>query len=293
MEDRSPPNSGASAALMAPTGLLPPVLSAQLPGELICCVTGVYQRIARPARDFWPEYEQFATRANERAAPRHWLGSERAQRAVGVLAAAHPHRTVFLDIETCGMRGAPVFLIGLFLPGRSSTLLQLFARGTDEEATILAALEEHLTPDSLLVTFNGKSFDWPFIRDRRAWHGLTELACADHVDLLHLARRKWRGTVRNHRLQTLEVHVCGRQRVDDLGGWEIPRAYQAYLRTGQLHDIHRILLHNALDVLTMVHLTSALLGTADAMRATAAVSAPVAPPAGVSPVMPATMKRTT
>ena len=70
-------------------------------------------------------------------------------------------------------------------------------------------------PDNLggvLVTFNGKSFDWPQVCDRTTRYAaaagtLPELA---HFDLLHHSRRKYGNRFGDCRLQTLEQYVCGR-----------------------------------------------------------------------------------
>ena len=55
-----------------------------------------------------------------------------------------------------------------------------------------------------LVTFNGKSFDVPFVRERAVAHRLTPPPHLTHVDLLHASRRRWRDRVPNCKLTTLE-----------------------------------------------------------------------------------------
>ena len=53
----------------------------------------------------------------------------------------------------------------------------------------------------VLVTFNGRSFDAPFLESRLRFHGWFEPLRYAHVDLLHLARRIWRDRLPDFRLQ--------------------------------------------------------------------------------------------
>lgn len=58
---------------------------------------------------------------------------------------------------------------------------------------MLESLRLLLQTQQVLVTFNGKSFDWPMIRDRLKMHtpGQSEVfPDLAHVDLLHHSRRR-------------------------------------------------------------------------------------------------------
>jgi uncharacterized protein YprB with RNaseH-like and TPR domain len=174
------------------------------------------------------------------------------------LGQALPHRAVLLDLETCGLAGSALFLVGLLrsIDGYLAVEL-LLARNYAEESAVLASLWDRLSDESLVVTFNGKSFDWPMVVDRSRRHLLARsrpLARPEHVDLLHPARRRWRGQLADCRLQTLERHICGRFRRDDIPGNQIPTAYAQYVRTGFEREMDAILLHNALDLVTLLDL---------------------------------------
>jgi uncharacterized protein YprB with RNaseH-like and TPR domain len=77
---------------------------------------------------------------------------------------------------------------------------------------------------------------------------------------LHLARRRWRSELPDCKLQTLERHICGRTRADDMPSNQIPAAYQQYVRTGFEREMDAILLHNAVDLVTMLDLAMRLAG---------------------------------
>jgi uncharacterized protein YprB with RNaseH-like and TPR domain len=173
-----------------------------------------------------------------------------------------PDGVLFLDLETCGLGGSALFLAGLLRAedGRLAVEL-LLARDYSEESAVLASLWQRLESAGTIATFNGKSFDWPMVMDRTRRHLLSRNATsapARHIDLLHLSRRRWGGQLPDCRLQTLERHICGRTRTDDVPGHMIPEAYQEYVRTGFEREMDAILLHNAIDLVTMLDLAMRL-----------------------------------
>lgn len=178
------------------------------------------------------------------------------------LAQHMPRSVAFLDLETCGLAGAPIFLVGLVHHGPHGLVLaQLLARDYTEEQAVLHAFWQRTADKAVLASFNGKSFDWPTLQDRTAWHGLPARPPASrvHCDMLHHARRRWKGQLPDYRLQTLERYVCGRCRAGDIPGREIPRAYHQFVRSGDGTQIRAILHHNALDLVTLLQLAAALL----------------------------------
>ena len=174
---------------------------------------------------------------------------------------ADPTDLLFMDLETCGFSGSPIFLAGMLAyDGRRLEVRQCLARDYSEEPAVLDAFLSRLARAKLLVTFNGKAYDMTMIRDRSAFHGLAMPdPAAPHLDLLHEARRHLKGQLPNCRLQTLERHFCGRLRVDDIPGSMIPQAYHQFVDTGDARDMRHILHHNLLDLITMVELLVALL----------------------------------
>ena len=177
------------------------------------------------------------------------------------LADARCEDLLFMDTETCGLTGAMIFLVGvMFYEDGQLVFEQCFARDYSQEPAVLQAFMDHYDTASLLVTFNGKAFDMNLIRERSAFHGV-ELPPRPpaHLDLLHESRRRWKADVPNCRLQTLERLLCGRRRVGDIPGGEIPEAYHRFVATGDASQVADIMHHNLLDLLTMAQLITALL----------------------------------
>jgi len=176
--------------------------------------------------------------------------------------AALPDRTIALDLETCGLAGAALFLIGLLRQIEGVPTVQLLlARNYAEESAVLATLWQIVAEQDVLLTFNGKSFDWPMVIERSIRHRLPAPVPREHwvhIDILHHARRRYRGHLPNCRLQTLEQHICRRTREADIPGRAIPGVYADFVRTGFERDMDTVLYHNALDLVTLFDLAHRL-----------------------------------
>ena len=166
-----------------------------------------------------------------------------------------PEDLAFFDLETTGLSSSPVFLIGVMVwAGGRLVTRQFFARDYSEERPIISMFAECLRGKKMLVSFNGKSFDLPYIRARAAATGAKFAFDGPHLDLLHVSRRAWKDRLPNCRLQTLEAHICGRHRTGDIPGHAIPQAYHDYVRTEDARQMVSTLEHNRLDLITLAEL---------------------------------------
>jgi hypothetical protein len=193
------------------------------------------------------------------------LLDDAATRATALAAASEvltgPGRCLaLLDIETAGLTAAPLFLVGILtLDAGGLALHQYFARDYTEEAAMLEGFLRAVGDFDSLVTFNGATFDLPYILERATYHRLPGALTAPHLDLLPRARKKWRGAVPNCKLVTLENRVLGRCRVGDVPGSTIPQLYHDFVRTGNWDLLAPVFHHNALDLLAMAELLPYLL----------------------------------
>lgn len=160
---------------------------------------------------------------------------------------------LFVDLETLGFVGRPLFLIGVLEPvgPAGARLCQYLARNYAEERDMIAGFLKRHGGARRWITFNGKSFDLPHLLDRCRYHRLDPPGPEGHDDLLHRARRVWKGVLPDCRLQTLESRVCGVWRSNDLAGVGVPRAYHEFVLTGEARGMIRILDHNRGDLLTL------------------------------------------
>jgi uncharacterized protein YprB with RNaseH-like and TPR domain len=162
---------------------------------------------------------------------------------------------VFLDLETGGLAGQPIFLAGLLRvrPGRL-WIRQFLVRSYEEEPALIAGVAHELREAPVIVTYNGRSFDLPMLADRGRYHGVEFDYDGVHLDLLHPARRRYRHRYPDCRLVTLEWYVCHRRRMGDVPGSEIPGHFHAFMRDGDPAPLVPIIHHNVLDLVTLAEL---------------------------------------
>jgi uncharacterized protein YprB with RNaseH-like and TPR domain len=169
-----------------------------------------------------------------------------------------PAKWLFLDTETTGLAGGTgtyAFLVGLaWWDAGGLQVEQFFMRDFGEEHSLLHVLAARLAERPVLVTFNGKSFDWPLLESRFTMtRAIATPQLAAHLDLLHPARALWKlrlGSVRLVDLerQVLDAQRLGWQRDGDIAAALIPQYYFDYLRGGSPAPLFGVIRHNQMDL---------------------------------------------
>jgi uncharacterized protein YprB with RNaseH-like and TPR domain len=169
-----------------------------------------------------------------------------------------PEKWLFLDTETTGLAGGTgtyAFLVGLaWWDAGGLQVEQLFLRDFSEEHSLLHELAARLAERPVLVTFNGKSFDWPLLENRFTMTRAIKVPqLAAHLDLLHPARSLWKLRLGSVRLVELERHVLEAERLgwhrgDDVASALIPQFYFDYLRGGTPDALAGVVKHNQMDL---------------------------------------------
>ncbi len=168
-----------------------------------------------------------------------------------------PSELLFLDVESTGFGGAGTlaFLVGLaYVRDQRIVVEQLMLEGPEQELTLLQYLREHIAQRPVMVSFNGKSFDWPLLQGRYTMNRLAPPPGVRHLDLLHLARRVHKQRLRRCNLQRLEAEVLGFERLGDIDGAEVAARYTHYCRSQDATPLAAVVEHNYWDVLSMVAL---------------------------------------
>jgi uncharacterized protein YprB with RNaseH-like and TPR domain len=169
-----------------------------------------------------------------------------------------PEKWLFLDTETTGLAGGTgtyAFLIGLaWWDAGGLQVEQFFMRDFAEEHSLLQELSQRVAERPVLVTFNGKSFDWPLLENRFTMtRSIAVPRLAAHLDLLHPARALWKLRLGSVRLVELERHVLdaprlGWHRENDVSSALIPQFYFDYLRGGPAEPLAGVVRHNQMDL---------------------------------------------
>jgi hypothetical protein len=195
----------------------------------------------------------------------HLIGRRHSQSHHSILGTTGMHEPedfVFFDIETLGLFSRPIILFGIAsLENGHLSVDQYLLRDVEEEQAALLATVEHLSGDHpALVTFNGKSFDLPYLADRLAYYGRGSPGVIPHYDMLHFSRRRWKGEFPSLRLTALEKEILGISRSKDVPGQMVPEFYAAYQRSGNCGPLVPILEHNRQDVVSLALLFFHLVG---------------------------------
>lgn len=170
----------------------------------------------------------------------------------GEVRSASWEHALVLDLETTGLGGAGTlpFLAGMaaYEPDEWRAT-QYFLAEPSDEAALLSALGEHLRSQTVLITYNGKAFDWHLLLSRFIQNRLNPPPSPRaHVDLLHLVRRLYRDCLTRCSLAVAEEGLLGFGRKGDVPSSEIPALYFSYLASGDSHLLEPVLEHNLQDL---------------------------------------------
>lgn len=155
----------------------------------------------------------------------------------------------FLDIETTSLAADMGMLVCSVIRRRGKDSL-FFVDSPKSERRVLDRLSAEICKCDTLVTFNGRSFDLPFIISRRLVLGAKDLGLAPacHVDLFDHCRQMLRfdKLSLDHIARVLGVEVDA-----TLTGREIPHLYTTYLASRNRQARQQIIDHCVSDVRTL------------------------------------------
>ncbi len=163
-----------------------------------------------------------------------------------------PERLLFFDIETTGLSADKnqVYMIGvLYLSGDEWKLTQWLSDTMNSEGELLDAFFGCLSNFKVLISFNGDTFDIPFLLRRcRVWNRSYDFEAVRSVDIYRLARpyKNILG-LENCKQKSIESFL-GIDREDIYSGGELINVYIQYLYTKNEDLAEPLLLHNADDL---------------------------------------------
>jgi hypothetical protein len=165
-----------------------------------------------------------------------------------------PEDFIVFDIETMGLFEAPIILFGLGKQIQDGVRITqyLLTDIYDEPAALLETIKE-LKSSKAIISYNGRSFDVPYLKDRLAFYGLDIIEEGSHYDLLHYTRRFIGNLLPRCTLGDVERYL-GIERGMDLPSSMVPDFYEKYLETGNPGPLIPIVEHNKQDLITLVSL---------------------------------------
>jgi len=176
------------------------------------------------------------------------------------LSLIEPEGILFFDLETLGLANSPIFLIATGrITGGNLMVNQHLASSLEGEASLLEEFGRELEGVSVLISYNGKAFDWPIFRERSFYYGIPSPVEPIHIDLLHHSRRRYREMLPDLQLKTVEEYILNVARDVDLPSSLVPVYYTRYLETGDPDPLLPIIVHNRQDIVSLASLLSTLL----------------------------------
>lgn len=168
---------------------------------------------------------------------------------------------IFMDIETTGLAGTGSFPFlmgfGMWVEGQF-VVYQYFVPNRAAEYETLKKVLDDLEPleSRVLCTFNGNSFDIPFINTRLVLSGISKmLRPATHVDLMRIARNLMSGWPGGTGLKECMKCFLGIIREDDVSSNLIPQLYFVYEKDGDESILCPVFKHNLLDIVDLACLS--------------------------------------
>ncbi len=171
-------------------------------------------------------------------------------------------QALFFDTETTGLAGGAgtyIFLLGLgFFREDSFCVRQYFMSDYHEEEALLWAVNQLFAQDfKLLVTYNGKCYDFPLMNTRFIMARLPlKLPDPYHLDLLFPTRRLWKKRLQDCSLNNIERKILKINREEDIPGYLIPHVYFRYLQDRDARPLKPVFEHNLQDIISLVFLSA-------------------------------------
>ena len=133
-------------------------------------------------------------------------------------------KVAILDIETTSLEADGGIVVGAGLISEKGQAEYFPVRRTGEEKNVLVKFVKHLRAFDVVVTWNGRFFDIPFLTTRLLNHGLDPrpVAMMRHLDLNEVVKNRLKLTF------TYLDHVCnffGIEKKRGTMGMDVPRLY--------------------------------------------------------------------
>jgi uncharacterized protein YprB with RNaseH-like and TPR domain len=163
-----------------------------------------------------------------------------------------PENHFIFDIETTGLSAkyCKVILIGILYNLNNKTIIkQYFAECEEEEKDLLLNFIHDIKNFDYHITFNGITFDIPFLNSRFRCNKIDFFIDATNdIDILRIVKPfKEKLSLPDCKLKTIEKYM-GIQREDTISGKESIELYKNFILSKDSSLKEKILLHNYEDI---------------------------------------------
>lgn len=167
-----------------------------------------------------------------------------------------------IDIETSGFYFEspirPIILLGIANIRKNKVCIhQFLLRDISDELGAIWSFLSYVENGFTLITYNGRKFDIPYIKQRLAYYSKEVSLNNHHYDILHFVWRALGKELPDCRLGTVEKYF-GIQREMDIPGALVPHFYDTYLKTRNVGPLVAIVKHNKQDLINLGVIVSRL-----------------------------------
>lgn len=170
-------------------------------------------------------------------------------------------RIAVFDIETTGLSPGrdKLMLSGILQIGQGeATVIQYFSDQAGDEPALIQATVDTLSDCDLILTYNGRSFDLPFLKARaKRYHIDTGVLNMADLDLFQVVSHysDLKSVLGSLTQKTLEGYLgIAPVREDTISGKENIALYREYMTSHDNHLERKILLHNHDDIIQLARL---------------------------------------
>ena len=160
--------------------------------------------------------------------------------------------TTVFDIETTGLFHSRDCIINAGFCDPQGEVWQNFTEDPSDEKRAVSEALERIAQADAVITYNGDTFDLPFLLRRAQKYGLAErLPLLWSIDLYRWLKKYWPASASMKSMSQKsveEVFGLASRRTDEIPGGDCIPLYNYYLQTKDESAKQTILLHNADDV---------------------------------------------
>lgn len=167
-------------------------------------------------------------------------------------------KTLFFDIETTGFspKTSHLYMIGYsYMDASGFHTIQWFDdhKTPDGEKEMLLSFAEFAKNYTRCISFNGSTFDFPFIQKKCAGHHLSDPLChLEHIDI-YKKLKPYKDFLDLPDLKQKSVEAfLGINRQDQYSGGQLIAVYDAYIRTKSESLYNQLMQHNYDDICGMI-----------------------------------------
>lgn len=160
---------------------------------------------------------------------------------------------LFFDIETLGFHriSHPVTMIGIAtIADGALHFKQWMCDSPSDESTMIEEFFQLITKTTVLISFNGLRFDWPFLVSRAKKHRILPPRPKNHLDLFQFYQGGF--SFLNAQSHTLRALTKGSLPFESMDSKEIPDLMRRhFVGKADSHDLDALFLHNEEDLLAL------------------------------------------